>query len=153
MTVFDSNNIQDLVSKLNNQRVVFTNGCFDILHPGHIHYLTQARALGDCLVVGLNSDASVKALKGDNRPIHPESFRSAMLMGLKPVDYVVVFSDATPINVIQSLQPAVHVKGGDYTAESLPEYPVVTGYGGEVNIIPFLEGYSSTSILDRMQAG
>ena len=151
--VYTLHTVSQFLADSQNQTIILTNGCFDLLHPGHIDYLTKAKALGDQLIIGLNSDQSVQSIKGSTRPINNQQFRASMLLGLKPVDAVVIFDEDTPINLINTIKPSIHVKGGDYTAESLPEYPVVIGYGGEVSIIPFLDGYSSTSILDRMQAG
>jgi len=131
--------------------VVFTNGCFDLLHPGHIQYLEQAKELGDILIIGLNSDASVNALKGPSRPINTLEDRAIMLSALRCVDAVVAFEDETPIPLIQELAPNIHVKGGDYTKESLPEYDVVTAYGGQVVILPFLEGKSSTALINKIK--
>ena len=131
--------------------VVFTNGCFDILHSGHIQYLEQARELGDCLIIGLNSDASVKLLKGECRPINSEEDRATVLAALRCVDAVVIFEDETPIPLIQSLVPDIHVKGGDYTKDSLPEYDVVTAYDGQVIILPFLDGKSTSTTISKIQ--
>ena len=150
--IFSTQTINDLIKKLEHQKIVFTNGCFDLLHPGHIDYLTKAKVLGDILVVGLNSDASVKKIKGDLRPINNQLFRSQMLLGLKPVDYVVIFEDDTPINTINKLKPNIHVKGGDYVASNLPEYKVVTSYGGQIEILPFLDGFSSTNIIKKIKS-
>jgi rfaE bifunctional protein nucleotidyltransferase chain/domain len=150
--IFSTQTIQNLIKKVKHQNVVFTNGCFDLLHPGHIDYLTKAKALGDVLVVGLNSDASVKQIKGDLRPINNQFFRSQMLLGLKPVDYVVIFDDSTPIELIKAIKPAIHVKGGDYIAGQLPEFDVVKANGGEVKIVPFLDGYSSTHIINKIKS-
>jgi len=130
------------------KRLVFTNGVFDILHAGHVTYLHRARQLGDLLIVGVNDDASVRRLgKGPNRPIHRLEDRQTVLEALRAVDAAVAFSEDTPIELIRALQPNVHVKGGDYEAERLPETPVVRGYGGEVVILPLLEGRSSTQAI------
>ena len=150
--IFSTQTINNLIKKVEHQKIVFTNGCFDLLHPGHIDYLTKAKALGDILVVGLNSDASVKQIKGDLRPINNQFFRSQMLLGLKPVDYVVIFDDSTPIELIKAIKPAIHVKGGDYIAGQLPEFDVVKANGGEVKIVPFLDGYSSTHIINKIKS-
>ena len=122
------------------------------MHPGHIDYLTKAKALGDVLIVGLNSDASVRQIKGDLRPINNQLFRSRMLLALKPVDYVVIFEDDTPINIIHQIKPHVHVKGGDYIASNLPEYKVIKSYGGQIEILPFLDGFSSTNIINKIKS-
>ena len=133
-----------------NQKIVFTNGCFDILHAGHIALLERAKALGDILVVGLNSDASVQRLKGEARPIHDCSARAAVLQSLRCVDAVTVFEDDTPIETIRALRPDVHVKGGDYDAQTLPETPVVRAGGGEVVIVDLVEGLSSSRALEKL---
>ncbi len=129
------------------KRLVFTNGCFDLLHAGHVTYLQAARALGDVLWVGLNTDASIQGLKGPLRPIVPEKERAIVMAALGCVDGVVFFADATPNALIAALQPDIHTKGGDYEATSLPEYPLVKAYGGEVRILPFVEGMSSSNMI------
>jgi rfaE bifunctional protein nucleotidyltransferase chain/domain len=131
---------------------VFTNGCFDLMHVGHLRYLQAARALGDRLVVGLNSDASVKRLKGDTRPILPESERAELMAGLACVDFVVVFDEPTADDLLAALRPEIYAKGGDYTPDSLPEAPTVRAYGGDIRIIPFVPGRSTTSLIARIQA-
>jgi len=132
------------------KRVVFTNGCFDLLHVGHLRYLQGARALGDVLVVGVNGDASVRGLKGPDRPLNLEDERAELLAGLECVSYVTLFSEATPHATIEALRPDLHVKGGDYSAESLPETPLVRSYGGEVVIMPLVPGRSTTRLVERM---
>ncbi|TAK34138.1 MAG: D-glycero-beta-D-manno-heptose 1-phosphate adenylyltransferase [Chloroflexota bacterium] len=135
------------------QRLVFTNGCFDILHVGHVRYLEAARSLGDVLLVALNSDRSVRALKGPTRPVQTASDRAEVLLALRAVEYVVVFDDGTAERLVRVLQPDVYVKGGDYDPTAiegtrvLPEARVVAEYGGQVVIIPFVDGYSTTQIL------
>ena len=131
------------------QRVVFTNGCFDILHAGHVRYLTAARALGDVLILGLNSDASVRRLKGETRPVNSEADRAEVVGALASVDYVVIFGEDTAEELIAKVQPAVYAKGGDYTLETLPEARIVESYGGEVAFIPLVEGKSTTNIIVR----
>ncbi len=133
-------------------RVVFTNGCFDLLHPGHVSYLRAARSLGDALVVGLNSDASVHRLKGPSRPVVPEEDRAAVLEALESVDAIVVFGEDTPIRLMRELEPAVYVKGGDYRVEDLPEAEVAAEIGAEVRIIPFEPGYSSTALIEKIKS-
>ena len=118
------------------RRIVTTNGCFDLLHAGHIQFLSQAKALGDILIVGLNSDASVRQIKGNNRPIWPEAERAAMLLALKPVDHVVIFGELLPTNLLSAIRPAYHCKAGDYSEEGLPEADVVRKNGGEIRILP-----------------
>ncbi|MER3497086.1 MAG: D-glycero-beta-D-manno-heptose 1-phosphate adenylyltransferase [Armatimonadota bacterium] len=136
------------------RRLVFTNGVFDLLHAGHVRLLRQARELGDLLIVGVNSDASVRTLgKGPERPIHPEADRVVVLEALRMVDGAVLFTESTPLELIKLLRPEVHVKGGDYRAEDLPETPLVEGYGGEVVILPYLEGRSTTIALEKLRGG
>lgn len=131
------------------QNVVFTNGCFDIIHAGHIDYLSKARNLGDVLVVGLNSDESVRRLKGPQRPINDVDARSKVLASLFFVDYIIVFEEDTPLYLIKSVKPDILVKGGDYTRDTVVGADFVESYGGKVVILPFLKGYSTTSILNK----
>lgn len=132
--------------------VVFTNGVFDILHVGHLRYLQQARALGDVLLVGVNSDASVRRLnKGPERPINAEEERAELLLALKCVDAVCVFPEDTPVELLQAVRPNIHCKGGDYTAEALPETPIVRAYGGEVVILPLVTGRSTTRVVEKLR--
>ncbi|MGL4253611.1 MAG: D-glycero-beta-D-manno-heptose 1-phosphate adenylyltransferase [Fusobacteriaceae bacterium] len=137
--------------KNSGKKVVFTNGCFDILHVGHLRYMNEAKKQGDFLVVGVNSDASVKRLKGESRPINNEIDRAEMLSGLKSVDITVIFEEDTPIELIDALKPSIHVKGGDYRKEDLPETPIVEKHGGEVRILNFVEGKSTTNIVNKIQ--
>ncbi len=137
--------------KKQNKVVVFTNGCFDILHVGHLRYLNEAKRQGDILIVGVNSDRSVKKLKGESRPINSELDRAEMLCGLKAVDYTVIFDEDTPEKLIEELKPSIHVKGGDYTKDDLPETKIVESYGGEVRILTFIEGKSTTNIVKKIQ--
>ena len=132
------------------KRLVFTNGVFDILHAGHVRYLAQAAQLGDLLIVGVNSDASVKRLKGPARPINPLKDRLQVLEALRPVAAAISFDEDTPERIVEELRPEVHVKGGDYREEDLPEARIVRSYGGEVVILPLLEGRSTTSILGKI---
>ena len=131
-------------------KVVFTNGCFDILHRGHVEYLTDAKACGDKLVTALNSDSSVRDLKGDPRPIQNQDDRAAILNALASVDLVVVFDEETPAEIIKTLIPDVLVKGGDYTPETIVGADTVTGNGGEVKIIPFRSGQSTSIIIEKI---
>ena len=131
--------------------MVFTNGCFDLLHPGHVYYLRAARSLGDALVVGLNSDTSVRKLKGASRPIVPERDRAAVLLALESVDAVVVFAEDTPMRLLRELRPNVYAKGGDYRVEDLPEAEVAVEIGAEVNILPFESGYSTTALIEKIK--
>jgi len=137
--------------KSQDQRIVFTNGCFDIIHSGHTKYLSEAKKLGDVLIIGLNSDDSVRKLKGENRPINSQEDRATVLSALKPVDYVVIFSEETPINLIKAVVPNVLVKGGDYTKDGIVGADFVEENGGEVAIIQFVEGKSTTNIINRMK--
>lgn len=143
------------LSEFLNQRegkvLVFTNGVFDILHAGHVDYLEKARALGDELVVALNSDESVRRLKGDARPIHCLEDRMRVVGALRCVSFVTSFEEDTPERIISEIRPEVHVKGGDYSVESLPESKIILGYGGKVVIMPTLEGRSSTAAIRKMQ--
>ena len=132
------------------QTVVFTNGCFDLLHVGHLRYLQEARSLGDCLVVGVNSDDSVRRLKGPSRPLVGELERAEMLAGLACVDYVTLFGEDTPVELIRLLKPDVHVKGGDYKIEELPEAEVVRSYGGRVVLAAVTRGRSTTELVQRI---
>ena len=137
--------IKDLKSK--GKRIVFTNGCFDLLHIGHIHYLEEARALGDFLVVGVNSDSSVRKLKGPQRPVLPEEERAEILSGLGCVDYITLFDEIDPLQLITSLHPHILVKGGDWTKEQIVGREVVERSGGEVVIIPFVKGASTSNLI------
>ncbi len=138
--------------KKSGQKVVFTNGCFDILHVGHLRYMNEAKNQGDILVVAVNSDASVKRLKGESRPINNERDRAEMLSGLKAVDFTVVFEEDTPMEIIEELKPSIHVKGGDYKKEDLPETAIVEKNGGEVRILSFVEGKSTTNIVNKINS-
>ena len=137
--------IKDLKAK--GKRIVFTNGCFDLLHIGHIRYLEEARALGDFLVVGVNSDSSVRKLKGPQRPVLPEEERAEILSGLGCVDYITLFDEIDPLKLITSLHPHILVKGGDWTKEQTVGKEVVERSGGEVVIIPFVKGASTSNLI------
>jgi rfaE bifunctional protein nucleotidyltransferase chain/domain len=139
-------------AKADGRRVVFTNGCFDIIHPGHVAYLEDAAACGDLLVVGINTDDSVRKLKGSERPINPEGDRALLLAGLGSVDYVTFFAEDTPLELISTLRPNVLVKGGDWPVEQIVGHEVVLGGGGEVFSLPFREGYSTTRIIEKIKA-
>ena len=136
--------------RLKNKKIIFTNGCFDIIHPGHIHILSKAKSLGDILVVGLNSDLSVKKLKGDKRPLVSEDDRSRVLLSLRFVDYVIIFNELTPLKVIKKIKPDFLVKGGDYNENDIVGSDCVKAYGGQVEIIKFLDGYSSSNYIDNL---
>ncbi len=131
------------------KRLVFTNGCFDILHSGHIAYLRQAKALGDVLIVGVNSDASVRRIKGGKRPINPQEDRASVVAALEYVDHVVLFDEDTPEQLIRRIKPHIHVKGGDYEDSELPEAQAVKEVGGTIVILPLIQGKSSSSIIER----
>ena len=135
-----------------DKKIVFTNGCFDILHRGHVAYLEEARKLGDLLVVGLNSDASVKRLKGEERPINNESDRKFVMSRLKSVDFVEVFSEDTPLNLILKIKPKVLVKGGDWKIDQIVGGKEVIAWGGDVFSLNFVDGYSTTSLIDKIQS-
>ncbi len=139
--------------KRNGRRIVFTNGCFDLLHPGHIGSLEQARSLGDALIVGLNSDASVRQLKGAGRPVLPERERAEILAALECVDAVVIFDELTPREVIARLLPDVLVKGGDWPGDQIVGREEVEAAGGRVVSIPVVPGYSTTEILRKIREG
>ncbi len=132
-------------------QIVFTNGCFDLLHVGHLRMLETAKSLGDALIVGLNSDRSVRELKGPERPIIPEAERAEMLAGLAAVDYVVIFDEPTPLNLIKAIMPNVLVKGGDWTPETIVGRAEVEDAGGEVVVIPLAEWYSTSGLIERIR--
>ncbi|MBQ9366029.1 MAG: D-glycero-beta-D-manno-heptose 1-phosphate adenylyltransferase [Schwartzia sp.] len=134
-----------------NQKIVFTNGCFDIIHAGHVKYLNSARSLGDVLIVGLNSDKSVRMLKGESRPINNEHDRATVLEGLRAVDYVTIFDERTAEALITLVRPDVYAKGEDYTIDTLPEAKLVEEYGGKVSFIKFLAGHSTTGTIDKIK--
>jgi glycerol-3-phosphate cytidylyltransferase len=133
-----------------NGRLVTTNGCFDLLHWGHMHYLFEARTLGDCLFVAVNADATVRRQKGEGRPIHAESRRALQIAALESVDYVTIFQQETPDAFLEKARPAIHVKGGDYLPENLPEREVVEKHGGEVRCLGFVTGLSTTKLIERL---
>lgn len=131
--------------------LVFTNGCFDLLHPGHISYLMKARELGNFLWIGLNTDESVRKLKGQKRPVNSELTRSILLASLFFVDAVTIFDEDTPIHLLEEIHPDIHIKGGDYNKEDLPEYNTVIEYGGRIEILPFIEGESTTGLIKKIK--
>ncbi|GIV43087.1 MAG: hypothetical protein KatS3mg035_0210 [Bacteroidia bacterium] len=135
-----------------NKKVVFTNGCFDIVHKGHLDYLKKASQLGDVLVIGLNSDASVSRLKGKDRPINPLNDRASLLAFFHFIDYIIPFDEDTPIHLIHAIKPDVLVKGSDYTMDKIVGADWVLSYGGKVVTIDFLEGYSTTSIINKIKS-
>ncbi len=134
------------------KRIVFTNGCFDIIHVGHVRSLEEARCLGDFLFVGINSDSSTRALKGETQPVTPEGERAEILSAFSSVDFVLIFDDATADEVILALRPHIHAKGTDYTPETVPERDSVLSYGGEIRIVGDPKGHSTRDILARLQA-
>jgi rfaE bifunctional protein nucleotidyltransferase chain/domain len=149
---------EDLVAVLDalradGRKVVFTNGCFDVLHRGHAYYLWQASLLGDCLVVGVNSDESVRALKGPTRPVMPEAERAELVAALEFVDFVVIFAEANVVPLLRLLRPEVYVKGGDYTIDTInqQERRVVEEYGGRVHILGHIPGTSTTDVIARIK--
>lgn len=148
--IFDGDDVEFsrmlAIWQFQGKKIVFTNGCFDILHLGHIDYLAAASELGDLLIIGLNTDKSVNKIKGNNRPLQDEISRAFVLASLGFVDYVVYFGEDTPYNLIKTIQPDVLVKGADYKPEDIVGYDVVKNKGGEIIIIEFLEGYSTTAI-------
>ena len=145
---------QELAKRLDRvgRPLVFTNGVFDILHPGHVDYLARARSLGAALIVGLNSDSSARMLeKGSDRPINPEADRALMLAALESVTLVTMFSEGTPVALLENVRPDIYVKGGDYDIDTLDETRLVRSYGGQAQTIPFLAGYSTTALVDRIR--
>jgi D-beta-D-heptose 7-phosphate kinase/D-beta-D-heptose 1-phosphate adenosyltransferase len=136
--------------KRKGKKVVFTNGCFDLLHAGHVKYLQKARSFGDLLVLGLNNDASVRRLKGEKRPLIGEAERAHILSALDCVDYLVLFSEDTPMKLIETLRPAVLVKGGDYTPAGVVGKELVESYGGRVELVEFVDGKSTTNIIEKI---
>lgn len=138
-------------ARQNGKTVVFTNGCFDLLHRGHVHTLRQAKAHGDMLIVALNSDQSVKALKGPNRPIMSERDRVELIAALEMVDYVVVYDEPDPYKLIAAIKPNVLAKGGDWSGEKIIGADIVEQSGGRVAVIPYLQGFSTTEIIERIR--
>ena len=145
--------LHDELSRLRHdgKRVVFTNGCFDLLHPGHVSYLTQARSLGDALIVALNSDRAVRELKGPGRPILKEQERAQVIGALGCVDYVIIFDDVSPLATISALRPDILVKGGDWNLDEIIGREEVEEAGGQVLSLPFVEGLSTSDIIDRIR--
>lgn len=133
------------------KKIVFTNGCFDILHHGHLDYLVKAASLGNILVIGLNSDASVKKLKGEERPLNQQGDRAFQMASLLFVDAVCLFEEDTPLELIEAIRPDILVKGGDYTQDTIVGAAAVLNYGGRVEVIPFVDGYSTTGLIERIR--
>lgn len=153
MKIIDRKVLPELVGKLKaeNKVIVFTNGCFDILHVGHVRYLQAAKQLGDLLVLGLNSDVSVKGFKGPTRPINGQDDRAEVIAAMESVDYIIVFDELTAENLIEVVRPNIYVKGGDYVVDDLPEAKLVRRYGGEIVLIPEVQGRSSTNMIKKIQ--
>ncbi len=146
-----SKETQAFLEKNKGKKIVFTNGCFDLLHLGHVEYLNEARLLGDSLIIGLNSDESVRALKGQDRPINNEYDRKLMLMNLKAVDCVQIFNDKTPLEIIKLIKPDVLVKGGDWKVDQIIGSDVVLAKGGLVKSLVFKDGYSTSHLIELVQ--
>jgi len=150
--IISGDQITSLLKALRDEerRIVFTNGCFDVIHQGHINYLSQAADLGTFFIVGLNTDDSVKRLKGEGRPVQDETARAIIMAALEMVDAVILFDEDTPFELINLVKPDVLVKGGDYKAEEIVGYDIVSSYGGRVVTLGFLEGHSSSSIIEKL---
>lgn len=150
----DRKNIQNLITELRkqNKTIVTTNGCFDILHVGHVRYLQKTKTYADVMIVCLNSDSSVKQIKGPDRPINNENDRAEILCALECVDYVVMFDETSPENLLCEIKPDVHTKGADYTIETLPEAKSIIANGGRIEFISFVEGKSTTKVIEKISA-
>jgi len=151
--IIDLNKLDSFLAYLRfkNQKIVFTNGCFDIIHRGHIEYLAQAASYGDVLIIGLNTDSSVQRIKGINRPVQDEYARAITLASMQFVNAVILFDEETPYNLIKKVQPDILIKGSDYKAEDIVGYDIVKAKGGEVITIDFIDGYSTTSIINKLK--
>ena len=150
--LIDRNDAEKFCDELKSRgkKIVFTNGCFDILHAGHVRYLTAAKTFGNVLIVGLSSDESVRRLKGNSRPINSQLDRAEVLLGLKAVDHVIIFGEQTAEALIAEVKPNVYVKGGDYTLDTLPEAKIVQQFGGRVELVNLVAGHSTTNIVKKM---
>ena len=150
--IIDRENAAQFCEDLRRQgkKIVFTNGCFDIIHAGHVRYLTAAKNFGDVLIIGLNTDESVRRLKGASRPINNQADRAEVLLGLKAVDHVIYFGEQTAENLIAGVKPDIYVKGGDYTLETLPEAAIVQKYGGRVELVNLVAGRSTTNVIEKI---
>jgi rfaE bifunctional protein nucleotidyltransferase chain/domain len=146
-----SKELHTFLEENKNKKIVFTNGCFDIVHRGHITYLNEAKALGELLVIGLNSDRSVKELKGPERPINNEQDRKYLLENLKSVDFVEIFDEQTPLNLIKTIMPSILVKGGDWKIEQIVGSKEVIDNGGDVFSLNFVDGFSTTNIIEKIK--
>ena len=153
--ILTGNELEDILSQIREKKltIVFTNGCFDILHKGHIRYLADASELADVFIIGLNTDSSVKRLKGPNRPLQDQESRAISLSALVFVDYVVLFGEDTPLELLKLIKPNILVKGGDYQLENIVGYDLVSSYGGKVVSLPLVKGYSTTSIIKKLSSG
>ena len=151
--IINKKDIEKTIEKLKkeNKNIVFTNGCFDILHIGHVRYLKESSKFGDVLIVGLNSDSSVKKLKGETRPINNENDRAEILCALNFVDYVIIFDEDTPEKLLDAIKPDIYTKGADYTIDTLPEAKTVLKNGGKVEFINLVQGKSTTNIIKKTQ--
>lgn len=151
--IIDINNIEPFLTywKLKNRKLVFTNGCFDIIHRGHVEYLAQAADYGNELIVGVNTDNSVRRLKGETRPVQDEIARAMIMASLQFVSAVILFDEDTPYELIKKIQPDVLIKGSDYDIKNIVGYDIVKAKGGEVKTIDFIEGYSTTSIIEKLK--
>ncbi len=147
----DKTHLSELLKTFSTKKIVFTNGCFDLLHRGHIEYLSKAADFGDMLIIGLNTDASVSRIKGSHRPIQDESSRAHIMAALEFVDLVIYFDEDTPYDLIKIVQPDILVKGADYKAEDIVGYDIVTAKGGQVKTIEFLDGYSTSAIENKIK--
>lgn len=152
--IFDNKSLKNQLAiwRFKSEKIVFTNGCFDIIHLGHIDYLSKAKDFGDILIIGLNTDSSVRRIKGKGRPVTNEKSRSMILSSLRFIDAVILFDEDTPYNLIKQVQPDILIKGSDYKTEDIVGFDIVKAKGGEVKTIDFLEGYSTSLILDKMKS-
>ena len=153
--ILTNNELDDILLQIREKGLTigFTNGCFDILHKGHIRYLADASDLADVFIIGLNTDSSVKRLKGPNRPLQDQESRAISLSALVFIDYVVMFGEDTPLELLKIIRPNILVKGGDYQVETIVGYDLVTSYGGKVITLPLVKGYSTTSIFKKISSG
>ena len=153
MKKINNSEMQNIIKKLkaDGKTIVFTNGCFDILHAGHVRYLQAAKELGDCLILGLNSDQSVRNIKGPTRPINHQDDRAEVVSALSAVDYIVIFDGPTAEKLVAEIKPVIYVKGGDYQVKELPEAIIAAQYGGKTVLIPEVQGRSSSNIIKKMQ--
>jgi rfaE bifunctional protein nucleotidyltransferase chain/domain len=153
--ILTGNELDDILVQIREKKltIVFTNGCFDIIHKGHIRYLADASELADVFIIGMNTDSSIKRLKGPNRPLQDQESRAISLSALVFVDYVVLFGEDTPLELLKLIKPNVLVKGGDYQVENIVGYDLVSSYGGKVFTLPLIKGYSTSSIIKKISSG